>query len=632
MADIDGKLVFTALADGSGRLVFGVEGDSGAAPGAELGVEGDFPEMDGAITLVIAYEMAVDGDLPGMEGDVGLQYDSGVFRGTRVGLEFSWQEAGPVEARLDTAWQVSEAHAARLAARWREAIPLAARVGAVWQETERLQSRLATSWQNAVPLSTRLALAWQETIRLESRLAMDWQEAVPLSTRLALAWQETLHLSVLMDARWQQAIPTRTELRTSFGNGRLVARRLDARWQEATWPRSGVSLPPVVIPPEKELCYDPATVARLVFSEARDGTGKLVFVCLQKGTELPPALVVVPSLRTYIMFNEIEVRRADSLSGDPLPCQGINMQLDRSSWTWSFSAEFHHSVGDAVTPGANGEPVELDVRVNGTHFRLQSEKKGWRNAFPERVVKISGRGKSALLAAPHAPETTYTNALAASAQQLMLDALTINNGASLGWQLDWQLTDWIVPAGVWMHQGTSMSAVAEIASAVGGYIQPHNTEKMLRVLPTWPKAWWDWDQLTPDFELQPGAFEVVDSEWTYKPAYNRVFVSGENQGHFGDYSIRGTAGDLLKPMVTHPLLTSIDAVMQRASHELSDTGMLITDQLTMPVLPQTGLIVPGKVLRYLDDSNVWRLGIVDSVNLQYQFPVLTQALGVRSHA
>ncbi|MEG1202895.1 MAG: hypothetical protein RSD82_12090, partial [Comamonas sp.] len=133
MADIDGKLVFTALADGSGRLVFGVEGDSGAAPGAELGVEGDFPEMDGAITLVIAYEMAVDGDLPGMEGDVGLQYDSGVFRGTRVGLEFSWQEAGPVEARLDTAWQVSEAHAARLAARWREAIPLAARVGAVWQ-------------------------------------------------------------------------------------------------------------------------------------------------------------------------------------------------------------------------------------------------------------------------------------------------------------------------------------------------------------------------------------------------------------------------------------------------------------------------------------------------------------------
>ncbi|MEG0920676.1 MAG: hypothetical protein RSG22_04610 [Comamonas sp.] len=632
MADIDGKLLFTAPADGSGRLVFGYEGDSSAAPGAELGVDGDFPEMDGEITLVIAYEMAVDGDLPEMEGDVGLQYDAGVFRGTRVDLEFGWQEAKPVSTRLNAPWQNTEPRNGRLTFLWQEANGVSARLDARWQEAERLHSRLATHWQEALQRSVRLDVHWQETEHLYTRLATRWQEAKQRSVRLDAPWQETLHLSVQLAMRWQEAIPVRAELRTGYRTGRPVSVMLDTHWQEATWPRSGVSPPPEVKPPEKELCYDPATVARLVFSEARDGTGKLVFVCLQKGTELPPALVVVPSLRTYIMFNEIEVRRADSLSGDPLPCQGINMQLDRSSWTWSFSAEFHHSVGDAVTPGANGEPVELDVRVNGTHFRLQSEKKGWRNAFPERVVKISGRGKSALLAAPHAPETTYTNAMAASAQQLMLDALTINNGASLGWQLDWQLTDWIVPAGVWMHQGTSMSAVAEIASAVGGYIQPHNTEKMLRVLPTWPKAWWDWDQLTPDFELQPGAFEVVDSEWTYKPAYNRVFVSGENQGQFGDYSIRGTAGDLLKPMVTHPLLTSIDAVMQRASHELSDTGMLITDQLTMPVLPQTGIIVPGKVLRYLDDSNVWRLGIVDSVNLQSQFPVLTQALGVRSHA
>ncbi|MFE1574458.1 hypothetical protein ACFIQG_22140, partial [Comamonas odontotermitis] len=221
---------------------------------------------------------------------------------------------------------------------------------------------------------------------------------------------------------WQEAIPIRSELRTSFGTGRLVARRLDTRWQEATWPRSGVSLPPVVTPPEKELCYDPATVARLVFTDAWDGSGKLVFVCQSKGAVIPPALVVVPSLRTYIMFNEIEVRRADNLAGDPLPCEGISMQLDRNSWTWTFSADFHHSVGDAVSPAANGEPVELDVRINGTHYRLQAEKKGWRNAFPERLVKVSGRGKSALLGAPHAPETTYTSALAASAQQLMLDA------------------------------------------------------------------------------------------------------------------------------------------------------------------------------------------------------------------
>ena len=41
------------------------------------------------------------------------------------------------------------------------------------------------------------------------------------------------------------------------------------------------------------------------------------------------------------------------------------MQLNRESWTWSFSAMFHASARDALALGPSGKPVELEVRVNG---------------------------------------------------------------------------------------------------------------------------------------------------------------------------------------------------------------------------------------------------------------------------
>ena len=64
------------------------------------------------------------------------------------------------------------------------------------------------------------------------------------------------------------------------------------------------------------------------------------------------------------MINSIEIRRADDLSGPPLPCEGFGMQLNRQSWTWSFNATFHASARAAVTPPM-GQTVEVGVRVNG---------------------------------------------------------------------------------------------------------------------------------------------------------------------------------------------------------------------------------------------------------------------------
>ena len=87
----------------------------------------------------------------------------------------------------------------------------------------------------------------------------------------------------------------------------------------------------------------------------------------------------------------------------------------------------------------------------------------------------------------------------------------------IGWDVDFQLTDWLVPGGVWAHQGSYIAALQDIAQAVGGYVQPHNTDPVLRILHKYPTAPWDWGTVTPDFEIPSALAEVESTEFIDKP-------------------------------------------------------------------------------------------------------------------
>jgi len=198
--------------------------------------------------------------------------------------------------------------------------------------------------------------------------------------------------------------------------------------------------------------------------------------------------------------------------------------------------------------------------------------------------------------------------------------------------VDFQLTDWLVPGGVWMHQGTYISALTDIAGSVGGYLQPHDTDPVLHALPAWPLPWWRWNELAPDIDLPEGIAEVDETEVIDVPEYNRIFVAGEAGGVMGDLTRTGTAGDVLKqPMAVHPLITTIGAAKARAIAELAESGRQLKHKMTLPVLAETGVIKPGRVLRYYDDAGTRRLGIVRGTSISQQFPVLTQALEIDSH-
>lgn len=608
-------------------LVFGRDDGSTPSPVTVDG-GGRITGLRGHIRARVAARTSGAGRVTGLRGHMRTQWDANVSRTTRAELGTEWQTAAPLAQALETAWQETAQLRVACASAWQPGDGLRAGEMAAWHDTLRMRASVASVWQEGEARRAAVYTAWHEALRMRAGSDSTWQQGEMLRGGLVAGFYEALRLRAAMVGVWQEAMPRAEWLRTGFGDAERLRIVLDTHWQEAIRPAAGES--PVVIPPGKTPCYVPSSPVRLLFrAPAVSGhPTRLVFICEDRNTPTPG--IVVPPRRTYIVINSVEIRRADDLAGAPLPSESFQMSLNRQSWTWTFSASFHAVARDALMPGPGGQPVELEVRVNGQPFRLQGERVGRSKRFPEHLVTVSGRGKAALLDAPHAPVQTFTHTLDRTAQQLMSEVLTVN-GVGFGWSVDFQLTDWLVPGGVWMHQGTFISALTDIAGSVGGYLQPHDTDPVLHALPAWPLPWWRWAELVPDIDLPEGIAEVDETEVIDVPEYNRIFVAGEARV-MGDLTRAGTTGDVLKqPMAVHPLITTIGAAKARAIAELAESGRQLKHKMTLPVLAETGVIKPGRVLRYYDDAGTRRLGIVRGTSISQQFPVLTQALEVDSH-
>lgn len=617
------KLVFGPAADGNGRLVFG---DQGAVviPDADLSIDTDLPGL-GELVALVGVNLSIDAELPGLDGEVALQWDANVSRVTRAALQTCWQQGQRLAGGVVSAWEQAQPKRSGAIARWQEARPLAAGTRAHWQESMRHRAQVRSHWQAAAGLRHALRSGWQETQRLRGASVVRWQEAAGLRHALRSGWQEVQRLRAVLQTGWDDGLRLRASLGLGFGVAVPVRVRLQAVWQEAMRPRSGVS-PDPALPPSKDPCYDPATLGRLVFSELADGQGRLVFFCGRSGGDPDPGTVVVPVRKVYVTVNSITLRR---VAGNvPLQAESFSMSIDVDSWTWNWSASLPASARQYLVP-VDGLPVVVEATVNGVPYRLCAESMARSRTHGSARINVQGRGLGAVLDAPYSPALNFGNATTKTAQQLAADALTLN-GVGIGWDVAWGLTDWQVPAGLWTHQGSYISAINAIATAAGGYVQPHATAQTLRILPRYPAMPWAWGALTPDYELPADVVEVEGVEWVSKPAYNWVHVAGVAGGVQVEAKRAGTAGDVDAPGITDPLITHVDAARQRAAAVLADTGPQATVSLRLPVLAATGLIQPGKFVRYLDGA-VTRVGIVRGTALDWQRPTLRQTLTVETH-
>jgi hypothetical protein len=296
-----------------------------------------------------------------------------------------------------------------------------------------------------------------------------------------------------------------------------------------------------VLPPIEQVqaCYSHST--HLVFADPYASDGFLLFQC-DGFTPLPPpagGTVVIAIQKVYIVINNCSLRRVSDNA--VVPTLSMALSLDAGSWVWGFVASLPGTAQALVEPGNSGV-VELSAWVNGTEFRVLAEHLSRERTFGQTTIRLTGRGRHAVLDAPYAPTLNFNNPEQRMHQQLFDDVLQ-RNGIALGWDVDYGLQDWSVPAGVFAHQGSYISALATLAKAGGAYLIPHPSNASFKVRPLYPAAPWNWGDVIPDFVLPSASVSRESIAWSDKPNYNRVFVSGQGQGVLGQVTRQGTAGD-----------------------------------------------------------------------------------------
>jgi len=610
----------------TGNLVFGDDGAPSADAVAEI--SGEFAPLVGALFSRVGTQAHVAGTFAPMVGVIAAAYDSNTQRPTVGQRVAPWQVADkPNQTGVAAGHRDGASAPTGWAAFWERAI--GAPVGIEHRLPDVLKpapvDRLGR-FQDATGVHDGVGFLHQDATRAQAQRDGLFQDGRKVRDSTDFRHQDgdrTKRPSRLV--MWQDGAALRAIRGTDFQGATPSPYGWTGRFQDGVPPPPGLSLRPVD-PPKPPGCYTPS--GELVFSWPWGHNGSsLVFQC--GGYDLLPALVIVPVRRAYIVLNQITLHRVDT--GAELRAHSFSMSLDHQSWTWSWNASLHQDAANHLGRESNGDPAELAVEVNGTPFRLRLERLARDRRFlPQQRWSVTGKGKAAILASPWAPNLSFGNPAGdRTAQQLVLDSLTIN-GVGIGWGIDWQLQDWHVPAGAWAMQGTYIDAINDIASAAGGYVQPHSTESILRILPRYPEAPWAWNDMTPDYDIPADAAEIEGTEFVDKPGYNRVFLGGVGAGVFGPFSRAGTAGNVIAPQVSHALITDAIAHRQRGIAELSDTGRQELVTLSMQVLPETGVIVPGMFVRYRGQKTV--IGIVRGTSINWSSPKLRQSLEIETHA
>lgn len=609
----------------------GPDGTGPAIPPVTVRASGRITGLHIRVRVAVGVRVRGAARITGLPIRVRVDHDINIQRPLAGTVASRMQDSRSLAAVRSSGWQQARPLQAPIAARWSDAAAVRVVRSSSWDDTRRIALAVAGRDQAALPLGRVVASRFQEAVRLRHQLlgfAGDglgrrlvhferFQEMERLRHAVAFQESDAQRLSLQWGLRMHDGAPMRMPWAS--------------HWQDAWPPRPGISPGRVPPKPPGEPCYVPGTPVELLADGGEYSPAlplELVFICERHGGSEPGTTVVVPIRRSYIVINNISLHRLDT--GAELRAHSFSLSLDYQSWTWSWSASLHQDAAAHLGRDSGGDPAVVVASVNGVQFRLRLERiVEDRRFMPQRRWSVSGKGLASILAAPYAPSTSFSNPATRTAQQLAADVLTVN-GAPMGWALDWQITDWQVPAGAWGLQGSYIDAINDIAGAAGGYVQPHPTDATLRVLPRYPSAPWEWASVTPDFEIPSAAAEVVGIEYVDQPAYDKVFIGGTGAGVFGPFKRAGTAGLALAPAINHALITHADVHRARGIAELSNTGRQEHVSLRMQVLPETGVILPGRFVRHTGDRT--RLGLVRSTSIEWSRPALRQVIGVETHA
>lgn len=481
------------------------------------------------------------------------------------------------------------------------------------------QSEIRARWISPSPVLSIVRLALDAALALESDIRARWSAVIAHDeiTRIALDAAQA-RLASLTRARWMEPVALQTFERLAWRAGR-------AQMVEARTPWG-------------------APVARNVFVRLRWAPGAPFnsgyTIPFSGDPDLPPgSTIVIPPLSVYFMIPNLSIiRTSDSTDLNAIDC---SIHYDVSSYSWTFQANCPRASLAFVDPNTRSDPELVQINNNGYLFNMIVESYVDARKFGGTGVQIAGRSRSALLGAPYAPRATFTEASSKDASQLATDAL-----AGTGWTLVWGAVDWLVPGGTFTYADkTPIEAVAQIVNAIGAVLFCDPETLTLTVQPMYATSPWAWSGATP-FASIPNAFWTdLSGQWEGQgtPAFDGVYVSGQNGGVVGLVKLTGTAGANQLPPVNDALIVHTDARRERGRIELAKGLKRKTETIKMPVLlapasgTNPGIIPPGALIEVAEQDAVdgtpgptW-LGQVMSVQVDSQKGKVRQTLAVERH-
>lgn len=520
---------------------------------------------------------------------VTASYDANVSRPLATGTGSAWQQGEVSTAGQSNAWQLADKYRDDVDAVWSPGQLAVTGNTVAWQQAAQQRKSAVSEWQQGDCITVSANDQYGELGAIRAASVLPWQQAIPMSAARNDRFKDLYRVRQSVDCGWQHGSRITAAWRFGFSVADWINTVNAIVWERAIKPPVGRSKPNPVIPP-KPPEYQASTLlnfmCELCCIDPLD-------IQLNFGEQPCPT-----NYKTIFIMNEISLKR---VSDDAeIEILSANVSIDKNSWCWAFSGAIPKTELANVRPGNSG-PVEVELSVNGFQWRFIVESYSENKQFANTAVTIQGRSATALLDAPYAPVRSYTE-ISSSYARTLADNELARNGEVSDFTINWQIIDelgWLVPANVFTYVNlTPVAAIKAIAESVGGYVNSDPVTRTLHIRPEYAFPVWQIAGQTPDKTIN---YDFVTSEalkWSAKPDYDKVFVSGENNGVLAPVRKAGTAGSNEAPMVVHQLITDGAAARQRGIVELSRGGKQADITIELPLIADVGLCLPSEIVDF----------------------------------
>jgi hypothetical protein len=463
-----------------------------------------------------------------------------LWRGPTAPTALRWRSGQPESIGATVSWRQGTPGIRSSRLPWRSAEASVRPVPIGIRHAASAAMDMALPWRTADQSARAIAPGWRGTASEHAAVPVRWGIAGMAATPAQCRWLSLRGDGMAVDLAFVPAAPMAADWEARWRPAHPIQSAKAARWRPARRiPWGGVI---IVIPPPG----------------GGDGGPD------QKGSWR------IYIRKVYMLNHTISLVRVSD--GAEIGVSSIEWSQDASDPHISFRASLAGpSLLPLVRPDSNGEPVILELTVDGTALRWMVEE------MPEGLkaggyqIPISGRSISARMAAPYQMPVDRASGSAAALAQLAVAELP-----SDGWALGWTAASPTIPAGAWsLQQASSMAAIQRLAEAVGAIVVAHRTAQGVTVQPWYPVLPWDYALATPDLivpyeALLEGSMRDSGAALARANGANGVWLYGGSVGGVLGRVYRDiSAGDRLAADVQDDLLCHSDALYARGARVLA---------------------------------------------------------------